>query len=62
MCGTNEDKPCTLIPIDGTGDKRIAEAVPVHVSCATKGDLRFNKKVNLFYKVAITIPSSECSI
>lgn len=53
MCGTSEDKECTLIEIDGTGDGKICEGVPVHVECVKKGDLRFNPKANIFYKVAI---------
>lgn len=55
MCGTWEDKPCTLIPIDDTGDGRICEAVPVHAECAARGDLRYNRKVNVFYKVGIGV-------
>ena len=53
MCGTSEDKPCILIPIDGTDDDNNCEAVPVHVDCATKGDLRFNRDVHIFYKFAV---------
>lgn len=33
ICGTNADKPCTLMPIDDTGDDRIAEASVIHVEC-----------------------------
>ena len=53
MCGTSEDKPCVLIPIDGTGDGKICEAVPVHAECATKGDLRYNREANIFYKIGV---------
>lgn len=53
MCGTSEDKECILIPIDGTGDGSICEAVPVHAECVQKGDLRYNREANIFYKVGI---------
>lgn len=33
ICGTKEDKPPVLIPIDGTGDGKIAEAIQVHLDC-----------------------------
>ena len=49
MCGSGEDKPCTLIPIDGTENGKICEAIPVHADCAAKGDLRYNREVNVFY-------------
>ena len=53
MCGTDEDKPCTLIEIDDTDDGNVCEAVPIHVECAKKGDLRYNKEANIFYKVGV---------
>ena len=42
ICGTNEDKPCVLIPIDGTDDKeeKICQAMQVHADCV---DLRVKK-------------------
>jgi hypothetical protein len=34
VCGTNEDKPCTLIPLAGTErDDGTQEATAVHVEC-----------------------------
>jgi hypothetical protein len=33
ICGTNEDKPATLIGIDGTEDGGNMEALQVHVDC-----------------------------
>jgi hypothetical protein len=33
ICGTNEDKPPVLIPIDGTEDDGIEEAMQVHLEC-----------------------------
>ena len=56
MCGTSEDKECTLIEIDGTSDGSICEAVPVHAECVRKGDLRFNREANIFYKVGLKLP------
>lgn len=50
ICGTNDDIPCTLITIDGTSLGNKCEAVPVHVECVTKGDFRYNKEINIFYK------------
>lgn len=53
LCGTNDDKECTLIPIDGTGDGRICEAVPTHCECIKNISIRYNKDVNIFYVVAV---------
>ena len=36
ICGTNDDKPCTLIPIDGTNKSNNCEAIPVHKVNITK--------------------------
>lgn len=33
ICGTNEDKPCTLIGIEGTEEDGNIEALQVHVHC-----------------------------
>lgn len=33
VCGGNEDKPVTLIPIDGTQNGKIIEARQYHVDC-----------------------------
>lgn len=57
MCGTGNDEPCALLEIDGTSDGKICEAVPVHVSCVTKGDLRYNREVGIFYKRAVNTES-----
>ena len=53
MCGTNEDKECTLLEIDGTSKGKICEVIPVHVECAKRGDLRFNREANIFYKMGV---------
>ncbi len=47
VCGTNDDKPCVLVGIDGTSDGHIEEAIPIHVDCVK---LRFNSKVNVLYQ------------
>jgi len=33
ICGTHDEKPCTLVAIDGTADDGIEEATRVHVDC-----------------------------
>ena len=38
VCNTNEDKPVTLVSIDGTDYKGIVEAIQVHAECL---DLRY---------------------
>lgn len=51
LCGTNEDKKCILIPIDGAGDGCICEGIPVHWECASNGHLlRYQSDVNIFYR------------
>jgi hypothetical protein len=50
VCKTNEDKPCILLPIDGTGDGNIVEAKPTHVECMSEG-FRYSPKVGIIYKV-----------
>ena len=55
MCGTSEDKACVLIPVDGTSDGTICEKVPVHVECAQKGNLRFNRELHVFYRRAVEV-------
>ena len=34
ICRTSDDGECVLVQIDGTGDGKIAEAAPMHMSCA----------------------------
>lgn len=47
ICGTTDDKPCTLVPIDGTKHDRNCEAVAIHIDCI---NLRFNKELGIFYQ------------
>jgi hypothetical protein len=37
LCGTNDDKPCILVSVDGTGDGIICEKKPVHADCMLEG-------------------------
>ena len=47
LCGTNEDKPCTLIGVDGTQDGNIEEAEQIHVDCL---EIRYSPDVKMFYQ------------
>ena len=52
LCGTNEDKECYLVPIDGTGIDRICEGQPMHVACLTKlEEFRYNRNVGVIYLI-----------
>lgn len=33
LCGTNENRECILVPIDGTDHEGICEAAPTHLRC-----------------------------
>lgn len=33
ICGTNDNKTCILIAVNGTSDGKIVEAHPFHVGC-----------------------------
>ena len=45
VCGTEDDRPCFLMPIDGTSDGQICEAVPTHADCISGrlDQLRFSR-------------------
>lgn len=47
VCGTHKDKPCTLIPIDGTEDGGNVRCEAVHVGCI---ELRYNQLLGVFYQ------------
>ena len=52
LCGTNENKECCLVPIDGTTNDNICEAQPIHVECIKEISMfRYNKEHNLLYRV-----------
>ena len=50
ICGENTGKECTLIPIDGTSDGKISEAIPVHVECLADGKWRYNQQLGVIYR------------
>jgi len=33
LCGTDADRPCLLLPIDGTDRDGLCECAPTHVDC-----------------------------
>jgi hypothetical protein len=47
ICNTTEDKPCTLIPIDGTASGNICQAKAVHLDCIK---LRFSQEAGILYQ------------
>ena len=51
ICGTNDDKECFLIEIDGTVEGNICQAAPIHLDCITKNlnKFRFNRDVGVIY-------------
>jgi hypothetical protein len=52
ICGTNDDKECWLMGIDGTADGSIEQAAPVHLECTGRmmqGRLRYNKAMGVVY-------------
>jgi len=50
ICGTNEDKELVLIPIVGTEDGNIEEAIQVHSQCLQE-NLQYNKEHNIIFSV-----------
>lgn len=52
ICQTNDQKPCVLIPIDGThiDDGRTCEAAVVHSECLNTEGWRYNKDVGVIYR------------
>lgn len=53
LCGANDDKECTLVPVDGTNNGGNVEAIPVHVECISKLNLRYNRESNIFYQFGV---------
>ena len=51
VCGKNDDKPCFLLPIDGTQKGMNVQALPTHAACITErlDDLRYNSAVGIVY-------------
>lgn len=56
LCGTNEDKPCVLVGVNGTQEGNIEQALPVHVDCI---NLRYYRENNIVYQVCVTEESSH---
>lgn len=63
ICGTNADKKCVLIPIDGTQDGSNIQAAVVHFDCILKAIvlMRVNHNIGIIYLPIIkdTISISE---
>lgn len=51
VCGTSADEECVLIPIDGTDEGNICQALPFHVKCLAPDSFRFAKEHNVLYKL-----------
>lgn len=51
ICGTADDKPCFLLPIDGTGGDGLREAAPTHADCIRKrlDKLQYNREFGIVY-------------
>jgi NAD kinase len=51
ICGTNDDKPCFLMPIDGREYDRICEAQPTHGDCLRDhaDQFRMNRDEGIVY-------------
>ncbi len=46
ICNTSKDGECVLIPIDGTVDDGIEEALPFHLECL---ELRYSQEAMIIY-------------
>ena len=55
FCGTNDDRQCGLIEIDGTSDGKLCQAQPVHWDCCGSHPerFRFNREAGLIYARAL---------
>ena len=50
VCGTNKDGWSALVPIDGTTEGGICEAIPVHTACLSDlSRFRYNREFGFFY-------------
>ena len=49
VCGTNEQGECVLIPVDGTEDGSVCEAVPVHRDCINASVCRIDSSRTVIY-------------
>lgn len=48
ICGTNDDKECFLIPIQGTEEGNLMQAEAFHLDCIS---LMYNKDEKVIYQV-----------
>ena len=52
VCNSNEVGKCFLMPVHGTGERLIYEAIPVHYRCLITGiadRLFYDKKMGIVY-------------
>jgi len=49
LCDKSTDAPCVLVPVDGTGDGMIIEALPIHTACLIEG-MRVNFGLGIVYR------------
>ena len=52
LCGTNDNKPCWLMPVTGTETGGNIEAVPIHVECTGTflvDKLQYSRELNLVF-------------
>ena len=51
ICNTNADRPCFLMPIDGTQEENLCQSLPVHVDCLRihYREFRFNPEAGIIY-------------
>ena len=51
VCGTADDGPCFLLPIDGTAVGGNMEAAPTHADCIRErlGKFQYNREANIVY-------------
>jgi len=51
ICGTTDDKPCFLVPVDGTEVDGNCEAQPVHAACVQDNldQLKLNRESGIIY-------------
>ena len=47
ICDNSEDGECCLVPIIGTQEGTIVEAIPIHTGCLS---LVYDKKNNIIYQ------------
>jgi hypothetical protein len=52
ICKTKDDKPTVLVPIEGTKDEGIVEAIQVHADCIELQYRRGDQQVRgIFYQI-----------